>query len=242
MEKRFIEIDFARGFAVLGMIFFHTAYDLDYLNIFDLNLSSGFLWIIGRATAIIFLLLVGISLNLSYSKSLKKLSKRKLRDKYIIRGFRIFLLGLVITAATWAYSPNYTIWFGVLHLIGFMIMITLITIKMSERVLILLSASMLLIGYSIKSSVISIPYLLWLGLRPENFQTFDYFPIFPWAGFILFGLFIGKHFYPKGKPKIKSPSLEKHILIRKIAFLGEYSLIIYFIHQPILLLILSLIG
>ena len=35
------------------------------------------------------------------------------------------------------------------------------------------------------------PWLLWLGLPPVRYATFDYFPLLPWFGLILLGIWLG---------------------------------------------------
>jgi len=71
LEKRFWEIDFLRGLAIIMMILFHLLYDLNYFGEYNLNLHSGFWWYFARMTATIFILLVGISLTLSFSRAKK---------------------------------------------------------------------------------------------------------------------------------------------------------------------------
>jgi len=76
-NERFWEIDLLRGIAIIMMIIFHILFDLVFLGIIKINLYSGlnllFLYSIGT----IFLLLVGVSLSLSYSRVINILSKDK---------------------------------------------------------------------------------------------------------------------------------------------------------------------
>ena len=66
---RLWEVDFLRGLAIVSMVIFHLAYDLDYFRIYEIDLSHGFWFYLARFTASLFLLLVGISLTLSYSRA-----------------------------------------------------------------------------------------------------------------------------------------------------------------------------
>ena len=67
-KKRFWELDYLRGFAILSVLFGHLIYDLRFFGGFD---APNF-WPTFRMLVFIipplFLLLVGISLTLSYSK------------------------------------------------------------------------------------------------------------------------------------------------------------------------------
>ena len=58
-------------------------------------------------------------------------------------------------------------------------------------------------------------------------RTVDLVTFFPWIGVVLIGIFIMKKeiFHIKIKPSAIS---------NKLVFLGQYSLIIYLVHQPIL--------
>ena len=120
---RFWEIDFTRGLAVIFMIFFHVLYDFNYFLDFNYEINQGLYLYIGRLAAILFILIVGLSLNLSYSRTSKILSKKEIRLKLVKRGLTIIFLGLIISFVTWIYIPNGFIIFGVLHFIGTSIII-----------------------------------------------------------------------------------------------------------------------
>jgi uncharacterized membrane protein len=82
---------------------------------------------------------------------------------------------------------------------------------------------------------------VWLGLKPANFYSFDYFPLLPWFGLLLIGIFLGNIFYPNGKRNFKIFIPEGKVA-NIITFLGKNSLLIYFIHQPIIFFVLLLFG
>jgi len=88
---RLWEIDFLRGIAVVMMIVFHFFYDLNFFSIYEIDLHSGpfplFLYPIGTT----FLLLVGISLSLSYSRIEDNENRRQLQLKFIFRGSKMDL-------------------------------------------------------------------------------------------------------------------------------------------------------
>lgn len=231
MEKiRFFEIDFFRGLAVIMMIIYHFIFDLNYFEFIKVNMYSGFLGIFQKVIAISFIFLVGISLSISYkNKSKKDITKS---------GLKIFSFGLILTVLTLIFVRNQVIYFGILHFIGLSIIISILFIRFFKLNLILGIIS-IIIGYLIKNISINTNLLIFLGLKSRNFSTLDYFPLFPWFGLILIGIFIGKLIYKnRTKSVINEPKIK---LFKFLEFLGRKSLFIYLIHQPILILILYLI-
>lgn len=84
-------------------------------------------------------------------------------------------------------------------------------------------------------------WLVWLGVIPEGFRSVDYFPVIPWLGYILVGIFVGGVIYPKGNSRFMFRGLFRNPLIKGISFLGRRSLWIYMVHQPLLLVIINLV-
>jgi uncharacterized membrane protein len=219
------EIDFLRGLAVVMMIIFHFFYDLNYFSIAKFELYSGYALIYVYSIGMLFFLLVGVSLTLSYSK-------RKNLFWELKRGLKIFGIGLLITLVTWIYPREGFILFGALHSIGIGIILGSYFLRFRYLNLIV-GTIFILIGIILKNLTFDFNWLLWAGFKPSGFYTLDYFPLFPWFGVILLGIFIGKGL------ENKTPGLlSKNMLINSLCFLGRHSLIIYLVHQPILLLLL----
>ena len=225
--ERFWEIDFFRGLAVLMMVAFHFLYDLNYFAVTSIPVNEGYLFWFARITAGIFIFISGICLSVSYSKKKDKYWKKSLR-----RFTKLFGLGLIITAITWLFFPQEFIVFGILHFFGLSAVIILPFLRFKKSNIIL-GLIFIAIGIFLSGIAFDFPYLLWLGLEPVGFLTFDYFPIFPWFGLLLIGLFAGKKFYVNKTPKIRNNVL---------TFIGRHSLLIYFLHQPVLIGIIFLLN
>lgn len=240
LEKRFWEIDFLRGVAIVMMIIFHFLFDLSYLGGYAVNVYSGFWWVFARVTATIFLLLVGISLTLSYSRAIQKRTG-KLGRKYLKRGLKIFSWGLIISAITWVFLRGGFVVFGVLHLIGVSIILAYPLIKYRHRNLIL-GIIFIIIGLYLANFFFDFYWLVWLGFMPRVFYTLDYFPLLPWFGVILIGIFIGNSLYKNYKRGFRLRDFSGSPVTRLFCFLGRHSLLIYLIHQPILIAVLYLFG
>jgi uncharacterized membrane protein len=244
LNKRFWEIDVLRGLAILMMVIYHLVFDLTYFGIFSFDVSSGIWWWFARTTAFIFLFLVGISLTLSYTRAEFMAStkeKKSLFPKYLKRGVKIFSLGLLITLVTWIFIPEDFILFGVLHFIGIAIILEYPFLN-KKYINLILGIIFIFSGFFLAQFTVSYPWLLWLGLKPVEFVTVDYFPLLPWLGVVSLGIFAGKTLYPNYERSFHLPELSKNPFAGIFSFLGRHSLLIYLIHQPILIVILYLMG
>lgn len=239
LKERFWEIDFLRGLAIIMMIIFHFFYDLNYFGVQRINFRSGFWWTFGRMIGTAFILLVGISLTLSYSRVKKRKTSWKLFKKYFLRGLKIFSWGLLITLITWMFLKRGFIIFGILHFIGVSIILAYPFLKLRFWNF-LLGIIFILTGIYIENLVFNSYWLIWTGFKPYYFYTVDYFPIFPWFGVILIGLFLGNLLYPNGMRRLKISDLSNFLFVKLFCFLGKNSLLIYLIHQPILVIFLYL--
>lgn len=244
LNKRFWEIDSLRGIAIVMMVTFHLIFDLYFFGIYSFDVHSGFLWWFARLTASIFIFLVGVSLSISYSRTILKTNygaQKSLFSKYLKRGLKIFGYGLIITVVTWIFVGQGFIIFGILHFIGIAIILEYPFLK-RKYINLILGTSFIAAGIYLMSFNFDFYGLLWLGFTPYNFYTLDYFPLLPWLGVVSLGIFLGNTLYENYTRHFKLPDLSKYSLVKASGFLGRHSLIIYLIHQPILLLILYLLG
>lgn len=232
-SNRFWEIDTFRGVAIIMMIIYHIIFDLNYFKIYDTNLSflplRFFLYSIGT----IFLLIVGISLHISYSKAKQNLTEKQLKIKFIKRGSMIFGLGIFITMATWVYPHAGFILFGILHCIGLSIILAYPFLRLNVENLIL-GVIFIIVGIFLMQLTFDFNYLLFLGFTADNFYTLDFFPLLPWFGIVLIGMFIGKSLYKDDKRRFNLSDLSNNFFVKKLSFLGQHSLLIYLVHQPII--------
>jgi len=243
---RYAEIDVARGIAILMMILFHTLYDLSFFGIYPVNISTGFWRYFAIATASLFLLIAGISLTISHARALQRLGGTikppvQIVIKYLKRGAWIFCCGLLVTLATWLYLGEGFVIFGILHLIGVSTMLSPLFFRFRKKNF-LIGAVCIVIGITLAFSGINGPiFLLWLGIHPASFTSVDYMPILPWFGVVLIGLGIGNFLYPSGNRSYTPPGVPESVSV-PLAWVGRHSLIIYLVHQPVILLILQVVA
>ncbi len=220
------------------MVVYHLTYDLDTFGGYGIESTSGFWARFADATASAFLFLVGVSLSISCSKVG---AGSGLFGKYVRRGLRIFAYGMALTVVFLILGMG-VVAFGILHLIGVSIILAYPLLKY-RLVNLILGVFIIAIGWYMRAQDVSSesPWLLPLGVMPENLFMPDYRPLIPWFGVVLLGLFVGDVLYgggkrPAGVPR-KAPTVAKPLVP-----LGRNSLFIYLIHQPILVALLAALG
>jgi uncharacterized membrane protein len=225
--RRFAELDFFRGSAILLMIIYHVFFQLKFFGIYSVDIFNGWWYLFARSIAIVFLLLVGISIVLSYRS-------RKSNFRNLYRGRIVLFAALGISLVTFLTFSEYTIYFGVLHFIAFILLLSPLIVRLNVYPLAFLSIFSIAIGFWFKSLIVESEYLFWIGLRFSTFKTFDYFPIFPWIGVVLLGMLLGKVYYSRAK------SLE----FMNFGLLNRFSrnsLLLYLIHNPVIYGVLKLV-
>lgn len=227
MNKRFWEIDFLRGIAIILMICFHIAYDLEYFELLKLNIDST-PWTIFRISIFsLFFLLVGISLSISKERG------KQFKD-YFKRGLKVFFWGMIITLISYIFMRQGFVLFGVLHFIGLSIILAYPFLRFTYLNL-LFAAPVIILGLYLFSTSFDFQWLLWIGLKPNGFYTVDYFPLLPYFGIILIGIFLGKKLYPNGTRAFKLKDSPSSVFVKFVDYLGKKSLLIYLIHQPVII-------
>ena len=239
-SRRYWELDFIRGLAVAMMIGYHALYDLAFFSgPSPVDIRAGIWPLFAVATASIFLLLVGVSLYISSARARIR-GEEDLR-RYIRRGVVIFSWGVAITVATFLLLREGYVLFGVLHSIGVSIIISRPFVR-RPRLALLGGSAAISTGIFLRQLSFDSPWLLWLGLVPPGFYSVDYFPLLPWSGVVLVGIFLGGLLYPDGERRFHLPDLSIRTPARELSFLGRNSLLIYLLHQPVLIISMEILG
>jgi uncharacterized membrane protein len=240
-SSRLWEVDAVRGIAIILMICYHFIFDLSYFGAYSGYMLSTPWQLFARSIGTTFIFVLGVSLTLRYNHLRPKLDQKQLFYKFLVRGAKIFAWGMVVTVVTYFLIGYGFVLFGILHLLG---LATILGYPFLRSRWASLVAGILVIGVGIYITRILLPspWLLWLGVRQLGRYMVDYYPIFPWFGIALLGAFAGLTLYPGGIRGFSLPDLSQKSPIRGLTFLGRHSLLIYLIHQPILLAIRFVVG
>lgn len=233
-NKRLAVVDVARGFAVAMMIAFHFCYDLNYFGWIRINMLVDSPWLEWRTGIVTsFLAVVGVSLVLreSFKPSAKDFRKR---------WGEIALAAAIVTVSTIIMFPRTYVYFGVLHFVAAALII--------GRLLMPLGVWNIAVGvasfaawFAIKLPFFDPKYLNWIGLISQKPYTEDFVPIFPWIGVVLISMGLTKIWQRRNYAMIAPVAWLNENPPRLLKFLGSWPLLIYLLHQPIMMGILGAI-
>ncbi|HAL65230.1 MAG TPA: hypothetical protein DCP10_06665 [Bacteroidales bacterium] len=218
---RIWEIDFLRGIAILLMVFFHLIYDLNVFFKLPVVYQEGIVYYTGKVAASLFITIAGLSCYLS-SNNLK-------------RGLVLIGLGLMITLVTFIAVPGSNIVFGILHFLGVSILAYRFFRNLTAWKLLALGTFIIVAGPYVSGVNMPNNFLVPLGLFENNFSSSDYYPLIPWFGLFLYGMALFKLKY-REKKSLFNFDLSNNL----IALSGRHALLIYLVHQPVILGILYL--
>lgn len=246
--KRYAWIDSLRGLALLSMILYHGVWNIVYIYGMDWQWYRGkeaFYW--QQSICWTFILLSGFCWSMG---------KEQLKN-----GLRVFGSGALVTAVTLLVMPQNRVVFGVLTCIGSCSLLTLLFKAELRRLppAMGMGVSFLLfcLTYGVNGGKLGIGeffpaelpdswygqtglggmLLTWLGFPSEGFYSTDYFSLFPWlflflTGFFMYRLCQKRGWLAAGFWNLRIPGVE---------VLGRNSLLIYLLHQPVLLLVGSIV-
>lgn len=239
-KVRYWPVDTLRGVAIVLMVIYHFTWDLAYTGVYGGNMLATPWQMFARFIATLFIFVMGVSFTLSYHRAGAKSPGRNLFPKYFWRGAKVLGLGLVVSVGTYFFvGENGFVVFGILHLIGLSIVAAYPFLRF-KWISLVVGGGVILAGVYANTIIVAAPWLIWLGIRQAGRYMVDYYPFLPWFGVALMGIFAGHTFYPAGSPRFTWPDFSAAKIVRGLSFLGQHSLLIYMLHQPILLGLLYL--
>lgn len=221
-EKRLYLLDFLRGLLLLIMVIYHYTFNLSYFFNYPIDLDAFFLKIIPPVFSSCFLLVSG------YSSTLSRNSFK--------RGTYILYWAMVVTIVTFIFIPEAPVYFGILHCIGLMMILSRYLKKLPDIFLIIMSVSFFILGYITKNYYLNHNLFLFLGITSSSFASVDFYPLIPHGAFFILGTLLGR----KKIPDILF-TYPKNKIGEALTLAGKNSLKVYLLHQPLFFLFYYLI-
>lgn len=205
-------LDLLRSLAILGMVVYHAAYDLQVFHGWDIDVMHGNWKLFQVAVASLFLAVSGVSAGFW--------TRTDAFGKGWRRGWFILSAAMLVSLVTAIADERTWVSFGILHLLA-------------------LAAFVLPLLRRVHPILLGVLGLLVIALAPFDLMPYvvsvDYVPPIPWLGPVLLGFAIGIPL-SKRTPKPTEPSR----ILDVLSWPGKHSLAIYLLHQPTILAVLWL--
>lgn len=232
-------IDTLRGVALLAMASYHFTWDLEFFGYLEPGTATQGWWkIYARAIASSFLFLAGVSLVLAHYPNIRWQAFWK-------RFAMVAGAAVAISLATLVALPNEWIFFGILHsiaigsLVGlaFVRLPPLVSGAMAALLVILMIVDTAIIPVGLRSEIFNPRYLSWTGFFERAPRSNDFVPLFPWLAALLAGIAATRLAMQRNwLTPLSRVQTRQNLLARA----GRHSLIIYLVHQPVLIAIVYL--
>lgn len=228
-RARFAAVDVARGAALLAMIAYHFAWDLWFYGLVAVDVPFDPGWrAFARTIAASFLVLVGVSLVLAHDAGLDARA-------FLRRLAKVAGAAALVTAATLVAFPESFIFFGILHMIAMGSVLALPFLRLHPVLTSLVALAVLAAPLVVSSPAFDTRWLAWTGFYETPPDTNDLEPVFPWLAAVLAGVAAGRVLLDTRLRARVAAVHARGRLGRGLAWMGRWSLVIYLLHQPILL-------
>ncbi len=225
-KRRLIGVDLARTAALAAMVAYHFAYDLDLFGLIPRGTATtGWFWWHARLTAGSFIFLAGLSLWLAHGQGIR----------WAAFGRRLAVIAAAaagVTVVTHFALPGLTVFYGILHSIAVSSILALAVLRLPALVTLGLAAAVFWLPHAYAHPWFN-GVLIWTGFGTVRPFTADFLPLFPWLAPMLAGVATGRLLQHFGLWQLLDG--QDTPLRRRLAWPGQHSLMIYLIHQPILI-------
>lgn len=228
-RPRFAIVDIARGVAIIAMVAYHLCWDLSYLRFIAADVGYDPAWVlIARSILAVFLFLVGVGLVLGHGQAIRWRNFWR-RWVFVVAG------ALAITVATFFAFPQSFVYFGVLHAIALFSLMGLAFVRTPLWLAIAVAAVVIALPLVYSDALFNEKAWSWIGFWQVPPPTNDLVPVFPWFGVVLLGVIATRLVLASAWAPRLAAIAPTGRLPRILAWLGRWSLLIYLVHQPILL-------
>lgn len=250
-QTRAFELDVLRGFSIFMMILHHFAYDLRYIMGYDTLfpfISGECNWFWALLHPFFLCLFVGISgVCCQFSRNNFK------------RAFKLGVVAIAFSAVTIVADHflelGCSIYFNVLHLLTVCTLLFAVFDHLEQKktdsresrggnlvlllivlVSVFISNAIPFYNYQSKCGWVFI-----LGIEPQpdaRLVMGDDMGLFPWLGVFFIGVLIGRLVYKNKETLFPNAPHAMRVTLKPFEWIGKHSLIVYILHQPVLLGIL----
>ena len=227
--------DVVRGFSVISMVLFHLCYDLKFITGVSLSWFEPPLQDVWRASiSWTFLFVAGCMCPLSRSNAR--------------RALQYGLVALAIWLVTTMVAVDTPISFGIIYCMAACTLVAYALQRLRALPCGYLAAAVLLVSFlalqglsqgTVLFGLVKLPsvlygseWLSWLGLPGPSFASGDYYPLLPYLLIYLVGAALGTRWAESGYPE-----WAKRANVPPLSFVGRHALLVYVVHQPVLLLV-----
>lgn len=213
---------------MVAMIAYHACFDLRWFGYARWDFEHDARWIAARSAILgTFMLLAGVSLVLAQRRP-------DARAAFVRHVMQVAAAALLVTAASFVAFPATFIRFGVLHAIAVSLLLARPLVD-APRTALLAGVVVVVAGVAFSNPAFDRDPLGFVGFMTHRPATEDYVPLFPWTGVLLVGIAAGHALAPRLDrlaPLARLP--------RVLATMGRHGLLVYLLHQPVLVALLWL--
>ena len=229
VKMRLGRLDVLRGIALVAMATYHTGWDCEFFGYLEPGTTGHGIWkLYARCIASTFLVLVGFSLVLAHGRQIRWRA-------FVLRLAQIVAAAAAITLATYYFTPESFVFFGILHQIAAASILGLLFLRLPTPVIAIAAAAVIIAPHVLASSAFDTPVFWPLGLSEILIRSNDYVPIFPWFGAVLIGMALAKTLQYFDLMKLFAGGIAPAWIDRTLRFIGRHSLAFYLIHQPVII-------
>lgn len=229
---RYEKLDIWRWVAIILMVLFHLNYSLlNIFNISTINFSEDLWFVLWKIAASLFIFIWGISFLLAEKKYWKKIIK-----KYFKVSLLLWIIALWISFWTLIFFEEQHIRFGILHFFALSFLLMLLFRKFKYYNLFIWIIILVYGIYFIP--IIQNENFFFLWFTYPWFKSADFFPILPYFWIMLLWYSFALYLNDSDKIDILKLKTNKNIFYSVLEYLWKKSLIIYLLHQPIIILLI----
>lgn len=222
-------IDIARGVAIIAMVIYHLAWDLSFYRFIPVDVGFDPGWVMfARSILFAFMLLVGVGLVLGHGDGMRWQSFWR-RWLFLVGG------AVLITLGTWFTFPDSFVYFGVLHAIAAASLLALPFLFTPIWLTALVASVIVALPFVFSDPLYNSKALSWIGFWTQPPYTNDLVPLFPWLGVVLAGVVLMRVIRGRAAEAKLAAIQPKNAVAKGLAWMGRWSLVIYLVHQPLLL-------